>query len=461
MIRVEVTPRAISTIECHRFANEPVTTQTGLHWNTRLLLAEVQEGLRLLAALDPDVTSVGIDSWGADYGLLKEGELLDLPFCYRDPRTVQAQVEVHAAIPAPRLYACNGLQSLPFNTLYQLVADRNAGMLDRADRVLFIPDLLGFWLTGEIGTESTIASTSGLLDATTGEWSLSLMDDLGLPRELFAPLNTIGTELGVLDRSAIGFAGETPVRFVASHDTASAVVATPLRDAGSVYISCGTWALTGTELERPVLTERARRAGFTNERGVAGRVRFQTNVMGLGILMAVLNDTGSDARAMSIGEALEMAESVTLPSTMVFDVEEPAFLRGGGERRAILEWFGARDAPAPQNLPELVRCVLESLAESFARSVRALADLVGSQPTSIHIVGGGSKNALLCQLTADRSGLPVLAGPAEAAAIGNALVQYGVDHGQLDSLEALRRRVESSSPPALFRPSTVTGSRQS
>lgn len=453
VIRVEVSPQSISTTECRRFVNEPITTATGLHWNSRVLFNEVRAGLRHLAAVDPEVRSVGIDTWGADYGLLGDGELLELPFCYRDPRTVEAQAEVHAAITPADLYARNGLQALPFNTVYQLVADRQSGLLERADRLLFTPDLIGYWLTGQIGTERTIASTSGLLDANSGEWSSSIIGELGLPPEILPPLKSAGDELGLLDPSAGAFTRPTPVRMVASHDTASAVVATPLRETGSVYISCGTWALTGTELERPVLTEAARKAGFTNERGVDDRVRFQTNVMGLGILTAVLRDWSSEGQHVSIEEALAMAQAVTLPAAAVFDVEDPVFLRAGGERRAIQEWFTSRGRPAPHGLAALVRCVLESLAESFARSVRSLADLGGIQPTTIHLVGGGARNRLLCQLTADRAGLPVLAGPVEAAAIGNALLQYRLDRGEHDSLPALRRRVESSSPPTLYRPS--------
>ncbi len=455
VIRVEISDESISTTECRRFSNEPVTTASGLHWDSRVLFNEVLTGLRQLAAADPDVRSVGIDSWGADYGLLRDGELVDLPFCYRDPRTVEAQTEVHAAISPPELYSRNGLQSLPFNTVYQLVADRQAGRLDRADVLLFTPDLMGFWLTGQVGTERTIASTSGLLDASSGEWSASIIRDLGLPLGLLPPLKSEGDELGVLDSSAGAFTRWTPVRMVASHDTASAVVAAPLKDVGSVYISCGTWALTGTELEQPVLTEEARLAGFTNERGVDGRVRFQTNVMGLGILMAVLRDKSATSAHVSIEDALAMSQQVTLPAGMVFDVEDPVFLRVGGERRAIHEWFTSRGRQAPQGLAAVLRCVLESLAESFTRSVRSLAELCEVQPTTIHLVGGGARNSLLCQLTADRAGLPVLAGPVEAAAIGNALVQYRADHGQHESLDSLRRRVESSSPPAIYHPSLL------
>lgn len=451
MIRVEVTAQSITATECRRFANEPITTPTGLHWNTPALFAEIQAGLRQLAGDDPDVASVGIDTWGADYGLLRDGELVELPFSYRDLRTEQAQIAVHGAIPPPLLYRRNGLQSLPFNTLYQLVADRDAGRLQQADRLLFTPDLIGYWLTGHLGTERTIASTSGLLDAGTGEWSQSILSDLGISMELLPALNDIGSELGVID-SSMGFASRTPVRMVASHDTASAVVATPLRETGSVYISCGTWALTGMELESPVLDERARTAGFTNERGADGRVRFQTNVMGLGILSAVLNDSRGDDAPLAIETALDMAREVTLPDAMVFDVDDPAFLRRGGERAAIMEWFTNRDREAPHSLAELVRCVIESLAESFARSVRSLSDVSGHRVTSIHIVGGGSRNALLCQSTADRSGLPVFAGPVEAAAIGNALVQYRSDTSGRESLQTLRHRVETSTRPREFRP---------
>jgi len=453
VIRVEISPQSISTTECRRFANEPVTTSSGLHWNSRTLFNEVRTGLQQLAASDPDVRSVGIDTWGADYGLLRDGELIELPFCYRDPRTVEARGEVHAAISPQELYSRNGLQSLPFNTVYQLVADRQAGLLERADLLLFTPDLMGFWLTGQIGTERTIASTSGLLDASSGEWSSSIIGELGLSTALLPPLRIAGEELGLLDASAGAFTCPTPVRMVASHDTASAVVATPLREAGSVYISCGTWALTGTELERPVLTEDARKAGFTNERGLDDRVRFQTNVMGLGILAAVLRDANSDGGRVSIEDALAMAEAATLPVDTVFDVGDPVFLRVGGERRAIQEWFTSRGRPAPQGLAAVVRCVLQSLAESFAQSVQLLAELCGVEPRTIHLVGGGARNRLLCQMTADRAGLPVLAGPVEAAAIGNALVQYRIDSGEHDSLPALRRRVESSSPGTVYRPS--------
>ncbi|MFC5502408.1 rhamnulokinase family protein [Lysinimonas soli] len=436
-----------------RFANAPVRTLDGLHWSVLELYRDVVEGLAAAVRQEPQLTSIGIDSWAVDYALMRDGRMLGTPYAYRDERTVPAVEAVHARVPAEELYAMNGLQHLPFNTLFQLEADRTAGMLELADSFLLLPDLLGYWLTGRSVAERTNASTTGLLGVESGDWDFALAERLDIPRGIFRSLVDAGTELGGLAASAVRGVGPTRavVTTVGSHDTASAVVAIPASAPDFAYISSGTWSLVGVELERPVLSEASRLAGFTNEGGVDGRVRYLHNVMGLWLLSECVRDWERSGESISLAELIAQAGAVAT-AVPVFDADDEIFLAPGGMVERIEGWFAARGLAAPASRPELVRSILLSLAEAYARSIAAARELSGATVSHVHLVGGGSQNTLLCQLTADATGLPVLAGPVEATAIGNVLVQARAQGLISGDLEALRALVVAAFPVVRYEP---------
>lgn len=435
-----------------RFANQPVPTAAGLHWDAGELFRQAVDGLRTAADSTPGgLASVAVDSWAVDYALLRSGQVLGEPFHYRDERNAAGVERVHAVVPPAELYRRNGLQFLPFNTLYQLAAE---AQIDQADRLLLIPDLIGFWLTGRMVTERTNASTTGLLDASTGEWDTELINRLGLPVPLFTELVDPGTTIGPLTAD-IGVPGLT-VTAVGSHDTASAVVGVPMQGDGAAYISCGTWGLVGLELDAPVMTEDARTANFTNERGVDGRTRFLTNVMGTWLLSETLREWEREGVAVSLAEALRAAEGITGEVT-IFDVQDPRFVPPGAMPTRIAELCAEHGLRAPEGRAALMRSIVESIAQAFADSLATAEWLSGRSIEVVHVVGGGSLNRLLCQATADRSGRPVLAGPVEATAIGNVLVQaraVGAISGSLDaaSLEEMRGLIARTQDLVRFEP---------
>jgi rhamnulokinase len=436
-----------------RFKNSPVRTLDGLHWSVLELYRDLVEGLAAAVRQEPQLASIGIDSWAVDYGLLRGGRLIGAPYSYRDERNAAGVQAVHAVAPAEELYRRNGLQHLPFNTLFQLTADRLAGTLDVADAFLLIPDLFAYWLTGTAVAERTNASTTGLLGVTTREWDADLATRLAIPGSLLPSLVDAGTALGGLAPSAQRGIGETRavVTAVGTHDTASAVVAIPATGTNYAYISCGTWSLVGVELEHPVLTEASRAAGFTNEGGVDGRVRYLHNVMGLWLLTECIRDWERDGTTISLPTLLDQAAAVAAPVPL-FDADDEAFLAPGDMPARIAAWLAAHDLPAPASRPELVRSILESLAATYARSIRDAAELSGHPVEVVHLVGGGSQNELLCQLTANATGLPVLAGPVEATAIGNVLVQARAQGFVAGDLESLRALVLRAFPPRRYDP---------
>ncbi|TPW92249.1 rhamnulokinase, partial [Schumannella luteola] len=325
-----------------------------------------------------------------------------------------------------------------------LTADRLAGALDQADSFLLIPDLLAFWLTGRSVAERTNASTTGLVEVTSGEWDTALMERLGIPTHLARGLVEPGTVLGPLLPSALRGTGPTDavVTAVGSHDTASAVVAVPSADRDIAYISCGTWSLVGVELDRPVVSEASRLAGFTNEGGVDGRVRYLHNVMGLWLLSESVREWEKSGERIELAELLAAAERVT-GEVPVFDTDDETFIAPGEMPQRIAAWFAARGMRAPASRAELVRSILQSLARAYADTIRTASELSGVPVRTVHLVGGGSQNTLLCRLTAEATGLPVVAGPVEATAIGNVLVQaraHGLVSGDLEQLRALVAR---------------------
>ncbi len=437
----EAGPGRLTLDEVHRFPNRPVRVGDVLHWDILGLYRGVLDGLR---AAGP-VAGVGVDAWAVDHGLLDaSGTLIGNPVHYRDPRTDAMAAKASAAISPEALYAATGLQHLPFNTVYQLMAAQGTPALAAARQVLLIPDLLTYWLTGRRGTEVSNASTTQLIDPRTRSWSSPVAEALGIDLSLFPPLREPGSPAGELLPSVLeetGLPGPVPVTAVGSHDTASAVVGVPADGECFAYVATGTWSLAGVELTAPVLTEDSRRANFTNELGVDGTVRYLRNVMGLWLLQECLREWGTPDPGPLIAQAGRCT-----PLRAVVDAGDPAFIAPGRMPQRIADACRRSGQPVPRDRAETVRCVLDSLALAHRRAIADAVRLSGRAVDVVHVVGGGVHNHLLCQLTADACGLPVVAGPAEAAAVGNVVVQAraaGVVRGGLEELRALVRTTQA------------------
>ncbi|GGX83956.1 rhamnulokinase [Streptomyces fructofermentans] len=441
-----VGPGTLELTEAHRFPNRPVRVPEGLRWDILALYGGVLDGLRAAGQVD----SVGIDSWAVDYGLLDaDGALLGNPVHYRDTRTEGVAEKVWATVPAADLYAATGLQYAPFNTLYQLVAARATSQLADAECLLLIPDLLTYWLTGERGTELTNASTTQLVDPRTRDWSYDIAARLGVDLDLFPPLRRPGDPAGLLRGPVLeetGLTGPVPVTTVGSHDTASAVAAVPATGERFAYICTGTWSLAGLELDAPVLGEASRAANFTNELGLDNTVRYLRNIMGLWLLQECLREWGGPDLPALLREAAGVA-----PLRSVVDAGDAAFLAPGRMPARIAEACRASGQPVPGSRAETTRCILDSLALAHRRAVREAQELADHPVDVVHIVGGGTRNELLCQLTADACGLPVVAGPAEAAALGNVLVQARAQ-GAVGDRAAMRRLLAATQPLRRYEP---------
>lgn len=446
-----VGPDSLELTEAHRFPNRPVRVPEGLRWDVLSLYAGVLDGLRAAGRVD----SVGIDSWAVDYGLLDaDGTLLGNPVHYRDARTEGVAEKVWASVPAAELYAATGLQYAPFNTLYQLTAAASSTQLAQARRLLLIPDLLTYWLTGEQGTELTNASTTQLIDPRTRDWSHGVAARLGIDLSLFAPLRQPGDPAGLLRAEVLaetGLTGPVPVTAVGSHDTASAVAAVPATGERFAYICTGTWSLAGLELAAPVLTEESRAANFTNELGLDGTVRYLRNIMGLWLLQECVRAWGDP----ELGGLLRAAAAVPALRSVV-DAGDAAFLAPGRMPERIADACRASGQPVPASPAEFTRCILDSLALAHRRAIEDAQRLADHPVDVVHVVGGGTRNALLCQLTADACGLPVVAGPTEAAALGNVLVQART-HGPAGDLTAVRRLLARTQPLTRYEPQGGTG----
>jgi rhamnulokinase len=426
----------LEVLETARFANTPVQAGPRLHWDVLSLYRDILDGLHQAGEVD----SIGVDSWGVDYGLLDaDGQLLGNPVHYRDPRTDGVMDRVLLQVPPARLYAATGLQLLPFNTIFQLTASRDSAQLQAARTMLLMPDLITYWLTGQIGAERTNASTTQLLDVTTGRWAIELAAELGIPEGILPPLREPGDPIGLWEG--------TPVTAVASHDTASAVVGVPAQTERFAYISCGTWSLVGVELDSPVLSEASREANFTNEVGVDGTIRYLRNVMGLWLLQECQRVWGIEDVEPLLREAAQAK-----PFRSVVDPNDPAFLPHGDMPARIAEACRKTGQPVPETPPEMVRCIMDSLARAHRDTLAEARQLSGREVDVVHIVGGGARNELLCQLTADACGIPVLAGPVEATAIGNILIQARALGSVGSSLAEMRALIRATQPIRRFEP---------
>ncbi|HZA43816.1 MAG TPA: rhamnulokinase family protein [Rubrobacter sp.] len=435
--------------EVHRFANTPVKLSDGLHWDVLRIFAEIKEGLAKAAGLvdDAGLHGIGVDTWAVDFGLLdRDGALVGNPYHHRDGRTEGMLEEAFRRLPREEMYRTTGIQFLRINTVYQLLAMENSPLLGVGETLLMIPDLLNYWLTGEKACEYTNATSTQLYDLERDGWATEMMGHLGIPDRLFPKIVPPATELGPLLLEVAREAGiegaDVPVIAVASHDTASAVVAVPAEVESFAYVSSGTWSLVGVETPRAVTTSEAMSANFTNEGGVGGRKRLLKNVMGLWLLQECRREWASNGEEYTYEELVRLAEEAPAFGALV-DPDHPSFMAPGdmlGRIRSFCEETGQKP---PQGPGETSRCILDSLALKY-RHVIEQAERLSERPVeAIHVVGGGSRNVLLCQLTADATRLPVLAGPVEATAMGNVMVQ-ALARGQVGSLGEIRAVVRSS-----------------
>jgi rhamnulokinase len=434
----------------HRFVNRPVRLPDGLRWNLLGLFAEALDGLRRAAAQGP-LGGVGVDAWGVDYALLDaDRRALGLPFHYRDGRTDGTVARAHARVSPEDLYAVTGIQTMPINTVFQLLADEGGPALAAAEHIALVPDLFALWLTGELTNEATAASTTGLLDARTGEWARELVGRLRLPAAPFAgatiePGTTIGP---VLDHHA-GAAG-APVHAVAGHDTASAFAAVPLQGERAAVLSSGTWSLLGLELDAPVLDERARTYNLTNERGVEGTVRLLRNVMGLWLVQECRRQWEAEGGPSDYDEIYRLATEAR-DDVALFDPDADGFLAPGDMPARISAACRNSNQEPPSSPGAIVLAVLVSLACKYRLVLERLERATGREVDVVHVIGGGAQATLLCQLTADLVGRPVLAGPVEATALGNVLMQARAA-GELGSLRDVRAAAAASTDPTVYEP---------
>jgi rhamnulokinase len=432
----------ISLEEVHRFPNMPVGLPDGLHWDVLKVFAETKEGLAKVLRGE-EVEGIGVDSWGVDFGLLdRNGALVSNPHHYRDARTEGMMEEAFGLVPKEEIYDVTGIQFIPLNTLYQLLAMRGSPLLEAADTLLLIPDLINYWLTGEKACEYTNATTTQLLDLREGNWSWDLLGRMDLPARVLTTIVQPATELGyLLPGVAEEVGGGAPVFAVASHDTASAVVAVPAEGQDFAYISSGTWSLLGVELSGPVVTEEALKANFTNEGGFGGKTRLLKNLAGLWLLQECRRQWAREGHEYSYEELASLAADA--PSGPLVDPDHPAFLAPGDMASRIRSFCEETGQRAPEEPAAVARCVFESLALKYRHAIEQAENLGGRTIGGVNVVGGGSQNALLCQLTADATRRPVLAGPAEATALGNLMVQ-AYARGHLASLEEIREAVRRS-----------------
>ncbi|MCM1482770.1 MAG: rhamnulokinase [Muribaculaceae bacterium] len=419
--------------QIHRFDNRQVWLGKHLHWDFPMLYDEMLIGLRKAAAEYSDIVSIGIDTWGVDFGLVDScGNLLGNPVCYRDPATEPMLERFTATTDMDAHYSVAGLQTIAINSMYRLMAMKDEGdrRLDIAEHLLFTPDLFSFFLTGDYSNEYTIASTSELLDARKHTWNYQLIESLGLPAHIFGPIIMPGQSRGTLLPDVAlrtGMAPNVKVVAVGSHDTASAVHAIPgsYTADGTAFLSSGTWSLLGVELDSPITSPEARQAGFSNEGGTCSRIHFLQNITGLWILQQLVDGWKQRGLTSSYPELVQMAREASTDT--LIDVDHPSFSRPGNMEEAIVRYCRERSLTPPSGQGEMVLCVLRSLADRYRRGIEELNKLLPAPVKRLHIIGGGSKNELLNSLTAEATGFEVTAGPAEATAIGNIIMQAQAD----------------------------------
>ncbi len=457
-------PRQVELRELHRFEHLGQPTPTGPVWNLVDIWRNILEGMKLAARVCNEeglsLTSIGVDCWGVDWVLLGEsGELLSLPHCYRDPQNDAVLDETLTQLGgAEWLYSRTGIQLMSINSIFQIAArrKREPKLFEAASKLLFIPDLLHYWLSGTIAVERTVASTSSLLNIESGDWDPEILNRLDVPQSLFGQLVEPGSEVGTVRDELVSLTGvprDLKVIAPASHDTASAIAAVPAQEGTDwAYLSSGTWSLLGAELKQPNISPVAAKVPFTNELGIDGTVRFLKNITGLWMVQELQREFRQTREGNFDFPELMQAAAAATPFMAIVNPNDKLFSEPGNMAKKIADFAERTGQRVPQSVGELIRCSLESLAICSRETLRQLEEASGKSFSHLHIVGGGSKNELLNQFIADATGCSVIAGPSEATAVGNILVQ-GIGCGAVRDLEELRAIVRNSFTPVAFGPS--------
>ena len=444
--------------EVHRFAHQPFVLPSGLHWDVTHIWTQIVEGLRQGAAYarqhNLHLASIGVDTWGVDWTLVgRSGEMLVLPHCYRDERHQAAFDQVTKSLGTERLYDATGIQFMSINTLYQLAAHHQSepGVFDHAESLLFMPDLFHYWLTGRRTIEATIASTSQLVDIHNGGWATSLLSALGVPSHMLGPTIAPGTEVGPLRDELARDIGIDPIQTIApaTHDTASAVAAIPATGDNWCFLSSGTWSLMGAEITEPRVTAAAREASFTHELGV-GAYRFLKNIGGLWLVQECRRAFEQAGQSYDYSELTCLAGEAE-PFRTILDPNHGPFLAAGDMPRKIADFAKQTNQPVPETTGQYVRACLESLALMYRHTLEGMEQVLGQSFERIHIVGGGGRNELLNQMTADAMQRPAVVGPYEATAAGNALVQ-AMGSGAVQDQAHIRRIMANTTAPTTYEP---------
>ena len=456
MVIGTVSLSGLKLTEVHRFPNRQIYFQGHLHWNILDLWDEIKQGLiKVSKQSERDLLSVGVDTWGVDFGLLsKNGQILGHPYTYRDARTEGMMETAFRSISKRKIYQQTGIQFLPFNSIYQLlymVRSRDE-LLKISDNLLFMPDIFNFLLTGEKYSEYTIATTSQLLNAHTRNWDSTIFSALNLPNNIMAPILPPGQKIGKLTHELERETGLTGIDVVSvgSHDTASAVAAVPVQSPNWAYLSSGTWSLLGVEVESPVISDMSLRYGFTNEGGIGGKIRLLRNIMGLWLLQKCRHQWNAEGNECSYDDMVNWSEEAK-PFKCIVDPDHPSFLNPPDMPAAIRAYCHNTGQPEPRSKPEIVRCILESLALKYRYILELIQSLTQKKIEVLYIVGGGSQNRILSECTANAAQVTVKTGPTEATALGNILVQ-GMALGFPDGLDEGRRLIASSFPAETFFP---------
>ncbi len=438
----------ISLQQVHRFANSPLEQQDSLRWDFKKILSEIKTGIKKAFAITSNIESIAVDTWGVDFGLIDEkGNLIENPYHYRDRRNEGVLEKACEIIPKKDIYFNTGIQFLPFNSIYQLLAYKwqKPDVLSKASKLLFMPDLFVYFLTGKIGAEYTIASTSQMTDMKTGRWSQKLLQALDLPENILPDIIQPATNIGTLKKQIVQElnCNQIPIIAVGSHDTASAVAAIPAIDGQSwAYLSSGTWSLLGAEIPSPVINDASFKMEFTNEGGVEGSIRLLKNIMGLWLVQQCRSQWSKDGSNYDYAELTEMAAKAQ-PFTALIDTEYKDFLSPGNMPEKINQFLKSTRQQTIEDKGQMVRVILESLAVRYRRVLQMLEELLAKEVKVLHVVGGGSKNQLLNQLTADATGKRVIAGPVEATVVGNVVMQ-AVSSGHIDCIAAARQIIAAS-----------------
>ncbi len=451
----EFNGQTIELKEIHRFENTPITVDGTLYWDLPTLISEVKTGLK--KAYDSEgFESVGVDTWGVDFGLIGfDGKLLENPVHYRDSRTDNMMEEAFKIVPKEELYDLTGIQFMQFNTLFQLLylAKNKPELLVKTDKILFMPDLFAYLLTNQKKTEYTIASTSQMLNPYKKDWDFELLEKMGIPKHILCEIEPPATLYGQLSDELCKELDIKPANVVsvASHDTASAVVAVPAKEDDFIYVSCGTWSLFGTESPTPVINEKSSKANLTNEGGFGGKIRFLKNIMGLWLIQETKRQCqrieGRDIDYPEFeGNALKCE-----PLKCFVDPDAPEFLKPGNMHEKVRSFCERTNQYVPQTAGEITRCIYESLAMKYRYTLHELEEITGKKYNNIYIVGGGIKGKLLTQMAADCCNLPISAGPSEATALGNIAVQL-IAMGAIKDLSEARDVVRNSTVPAIYEP---------